>query len=117
MKTRNGKDISASLIGGNEYRPDGTAPWFLRDNDSIASCFVARTEDIETEIAATLELDANGAVAKTIIGDANGVLSADERACVVKKLMTIQSPCPAAGEAQHGEVRITLAVHKPYGDK
>ena len=113
VKTRNGKDISATLIGGNEYRPDATAAWFLRDNDSIASCFVARTDDIETEIAGTIELDANGAVAKPIIGDASGVLSADERACVVKKLMTIQSPCPSAGASQHGEVRITLAIHKP----
>ncbi len=112
VKTRNGKDISATLIGGNEDRPDGTAPWFLRDNDSIAHCFVARTEDIETEIAATLELDANGAVAKTIIGDPSGVLTADERACITKKLVTIQSPCPA-GPPRHGEVRIALAIHAP----
>jgi hypothetical protein len=117
VKTRNGKDVSASLIGGNEDRPEGTAPWFLRDNESIAHCFTARTEDIETEIAGTLELDPNGAVAKTIIGDPNGVLSADERACIVKKLVTIQSPCPTEGAAQHGEVRITLAIHKPYDAK
>ena len=88
---------SDSLLGGNEYRPRGTAAWFLRGSDSIASCFVARTEPVEpVEAPATLDFDANGVVAKATIGDLQNLFRPDERACITKKLMTIRSPCPSA---------------------
>lgn len=111
--TKNGKRISASLIGGNEYRPRGTAPWILRESDSIAPCFVGRTtETAADEVNATLEFDQTGSVTKVTIGDLKGMLHPDERACVTKKLKTIRTPCPA-GPPLTGQVRITLEVRGP----
>lgn len=111
VQTRNGKAISAMLIGGNEYRPAGTAPWILRGSDSIASCFVARTEvAAPQEVLATLELDRTGTVKKTSIGDLAGMLRPDERACVLARLQTIRTPCPA-GAPLPGQVRITLEIY------
>lgn len=111
--TRNGKEISAMLIGGNEYRPRGTAPWILRESDSIASCFVARTAEVgPDEVNATLEFDRTGSVAKVAIGDLKGLLHPDERACVLRRLQTIRTPCPA-GTPQVGQVRISLEIRAP----
>lgn len=109
-QTRNGKPISALLIGGNEYRPAGTAPWILRGPDSIAACFTARTEAAAyDEVMATLEFDRTGSVAKVTIGDLKGMLKPDERACVTKRLATIRTPCPDRAPLP-GQVRITLEI-------
>jgi len=113
--TRNGKLISTFLIGGDEYRPDGTAPWFLRGDDSITDCFAARTDDVtKDEANATLEFDANGAVARAAIDDPQGLFRPNERACIAKKLMTIVTPCPGP-RPEPGVVRIMLTIHKRNG--
>jgi hypothetical protein len=113
VRTKNGKEISAMLIGGNEYRPRGTAAWMLRESDSIAHCFVDRTAEVAAaEVGATLEFDQTGRVAKATIGDLSGMLQLEERACVTTKLMAITSPCPA-GTPLPGYVRVTLEVSAP----
>lgn len=113
--TRNGKLISTSLVGGGELRPDGTAPWFLRGDDSITDCFVARTDDVtKYEATATLAFDANGAAATATIDDPQGQLRPDERACITKKLMTIMTPCPGP-QPEPGVVRIMLWIDKRNG--
>lgn len=110
--TKNGKSISANLIGGNEYRPRGSSPWILRDSDSVAACFVARTEVTKyDEVNATLDFDTKGTVTKATIGDLKGMLRPDERACVTKRLMTIRTPCPDRF-APPGQVRITLEIRE-----
>ena len=113
--TRNGKLISTSLVGGDEYRPAGTAPWFLRGDDSITDCFVARTNDVtKAEANATLTFDANGAVATAAIDDPQGLFRTDERACITKKLMTSVTPCPGP-RPEPGVVRIMLWIHQGNG--
>jgi hypothetical protein len=113
--TKNGRKISAHMIGGNEYRPDGTAPWFLHDDDdSIADCFTARTDMVDNqEAAATLDFDKTGAVSKVTIGDPTGLFRPDERACLTKKLQAIVTPCPA-GTPQHGAVRLSLNIYNEH---
>jgi hypothetical protein len=116
-KTRNGRDISAMIIGGNEYRPRGTAPWFFRDSDSVAHCFMTRTDAVERfEIGATIEFDANGVPTKTTLGDISGLLRPDERACVLAKMSTMRSPCPPTPPLG-GTARISVEIHEPYGKK
>lgn len=111
--TSNGKSISAMLIGGNEYRPEGTAAWFLRESDSIGHCFVARTAAVKAdEVGATLEFDAQGKVAKATIGDLKGMLLPDERTCVTRTLLKIRTPCPL-GTPLPGLVRVTLEIREP----
>lgn len=113
VETKNGKAISASLIGGNEYRPRGTAAWMLRESDSIAPCFVDRTAEVAAaEVGATVEFDKTGRVAKATIGDLSAMLQPDERACVTKKLMQITTPCPTAPPLP-GFVRVTLEIRAP----
>lgn len=113
VPTKNGKSISAMLIGGNEYRPSGSAAWMLRESDSIAHCFVDRVTEVENaEVGATLEFDRTGRVAKATIGDLMGMLQAHERACVTKKLMAITTPCPTATPLP-GFVRVTLRIQAP----
>jgi len=113
--TRNGKLISTFLIGGDEYRPEGTAPWFLRGDDSVTDCFVARTDDVtKDEANATLAFDANDAVATATIDDPQGLFRPDERACITKKLMTIVTPCPGP-RPEPGVVHIMLTIHKRNG--
>jgi hypothetical protein len=110
--TTNGKAISANLIGGNEYRPRGSSPWMLRESDSVAPCFVARTQVTKyDEVNATLDFDKSGTVTKATIGDLKGMLKPDERACVTKKLMNIRTPCPDRF-APPGQVRITLEIRE-----
>jgi len=110
--TKTGKPISAMLIGGNEFRPRGSSPWILRGSDSVASCFVGRTDVTKyDEVSATLDFDANGAVTKATIGDLKGMLKPDERACVTKRLLTIKTPCPDRFAAP-GQVRITLEIRE-----
>ncbi len=110
--TKTGKSISANLIGGNEYRPRGSSAWILRGTDSVAACFVARTQATAyDEEMATLDFDATGTVTKATIGDLKGMLKPDERACVTKRLMTIRTPCPDRF-APPGQVRITLEIRE-----
>ena len=110
--TKNGKSISANLTGGNEYRPRGSSPWMLRESDSVASCFVARTlVTAYDEVTATLDFDKTGTVTKATIGDLKGMLKPDERACVTKKLMSIRTPCPDRF-APPGQVRVSLEIRE-----
>jgi hypothetical protein len=116
-RTKNGKQISTMLIGGNEYRPAGTAPWFFRDGDNADRCFLMRTELLErTELPATIEFDASGVPAKVTLGDVSGVLRPDERTCVIAKLNTMRSPCPPSPPLV-GTVRVSVEIHEPYGKK
>jgi hypothetical protein len=116
-RTKNGKQISTMLIGGNEYRPQGTAPWFFRDGDNADRCFLLRTEVLErTEIPATIEFDAGGAPSKVTLGDVSGVLRPDERTCVIAKLNTMRSPCPPTPPLV-GTVRVSVEIHEPFGKK
>lgn len=113
--TRNGKLIDTFLVGGDESRPDGTAPWFLRGDDSFTDCFVARTDDVtKDEANATLAFDANGAVATATIDDPQDVFRPDERACITKKLMTIVTPCPGP-RPEPGVVHLMLTIHQRNG--
>lgn len=108
--TKNGRPITALLIGGNEYRPAGSAAWILRGSDSITTCFAARTEATAYgEVMATLDFDRTGTVTKVTIGDLKGMLKPDERACVMKRLTTIRTPCPDR-TPRPGQVRITLEI-------
>jgi hypothetical protein len=116
-RTRNGLEISASILGGDELRPEGSAPWFLRDSASIEACFVGRTDEVKPdEAGATLAFDEHGVVAKVTIADGAGLLRPDERDCITRKLRTIRTPCPRS-RTEVGTARLTLAIHPPYGAK
>ncbi len=63
------------------------------------------------EIVATLDFDRTGSTAKVSIGDLEGMLRPDERACVMKRLTTIRTPCPDRAPLP-GQVRITLEIRE-----
>jgi len=110
-KTKTGKAISTMVIGGNEYRPAGTAPWFFRDGEDVDRCFVTRTEELaRVEIGATIEFDGSGVPSKVTLGDISGVFRPDERACVIAKLNTMRSPCPASPPLV-GTVRVSVEIY------
>ena len=62
--------------------------------------------------AASSPFGRTGGGAKAMIGDLSGMLQPEERACVMKKLMVITSPCPTATPLP-GYVRVTLEIREP----
>lgn len=111
LETKSGLIASGEVVA-TQGQDGRQMSWFMPGSTSISHCFLARNQERETtQVGFTLDFDAQGAVAKAVLGDLDGVMKPLERDCVLKVLKTARAPCPEQ-PASTGVGYVWLSIRK-----